>query len=48
MVRTRQAWDRPGKIKAKSKILLTDACPSGAITPEDTRRTSISRFGDLS
>jgi tetratricopeptide (TPR) repeat protein len=25
-----------GKIKAKSKILLTDACHSGAITPEDT------------
>jgi tetratricopeptide (TPR) repeat protein len=24
------------KIKAKSKILLTDACHSGAITPEDT------------
>ena len=25
-----------GKIKANSKILLTDACHSGAITPEDT------------
>src|SRR5262249_33245634 len=25
-----------GKIRAKSKILLTDACHSGAITPEDT------------
>lgn len=25
-----------GKIKAKSKILLTDSCHSGAITPEDT------------
>jgi uncharacterized caspase-like protein len=25
-----------GKIHAKSKILLTDACHSGAITPEDT------------
>jgi tetratricopeptide (TPR) repeat protein len=25
-----------GKIKAKSKILMTDACHSGAITPEDT------------
>ena len=26
-----------GKIRAKSKILLTDACHSGAITPEDTQ-----------
>ena len=26
-----------GKIHAKSKILLTDACHSGAITPEDTQ-----------
>src|SRR5207244_1795285 len=25
-----------GKIRARSKILLTDACHSGAITPEDT------------
>ncbi|HTS24938.1 MAG TPA: caspase family protein [Bryobacteraceae bacterium] len=25
-----------GKIRAKSKILLTDSCHSGAITPEDT------------
>jgi tetratricopeptide (TPR) repeat protein len=25
-----------GKIKAKSKILLTDSCHSGALTPEDT------------
>src|SRR5207245_5543452 len=25
-----------GKIKAKSKILFTDACHSGAITPDDT------------
>ncbi|MCX6626719.1 MAG: tetratricopeptide repeat protein [Candidatus Solibacter sp.] len=36
-----------GKIKAKSKILLTDACHSGAITPEDTENLN-SRFGDLS
>jgi tetratricopeptide (TPR) repeat protein/uncharacterized caspase-like protein len=36
-----------GKIKAKSKILLTDACHSGAITPEDTESLN-SRFGDLS
>jgi tetratricopeptide (TPR) repeat protein len=35
-----------GKIKAKSKILLTDACHSGAITPEDTENLN-SRFGDL-
>jgi len=35
-----------GKIKAKSKILLTDACHSGAITPEDTE--SLNRtLGDL-
>ncbi|HJT86915.1 MAG TPA: tetratricopeptide repeat protein [Bryobacteraceae bacterium] len=26
-----------GKIRAKSKILLTDACHSGAISPEDTQ-----------
>jgi hypothetical protein len=26
-----------GKIRGKSKILLTDACHSGAITPEDTQ-----------
>jgi tetratricopeptide (TPR) repeat protein len=36
-----------GKIKAKSKILLTDACHSGAITPEDTENLN-NRFGDLS
>ena len=36
-----------GKIKAKSKILLTDACHSGAITPEDTESLN-KRFGDLS
>jgi tetratricopeptide (TPR) repeat protein len=36
-----------GKIKAKSKILLTDACHSGAITPEDTENLN-QRFGDLS
>lgn len=35
-----------GKIKAKSKILLTDACHSGAITPEDTENLN-NRFGDL-
>ncbi|MEO8593148.1 MAG: tetratricopeptide repeat protein [Candidatus Solibacter sp.] len=35
-----------GKIKAKSKILLTDACHSGAITPEDTEDLN-NRFGDL-
>jgi tetratricopeptide (TPR) repeat protein len=36
-----------GKIKAKSKILLTDACHSGAITPEDA--DSLNRtLGDLS
>jgi tetratricopeptide (TPR) repeat protein len=35
-----------GRIKAKSKILLTDACHSGAISPEDTE--SINRtLGDL-
>ena len=39
-----------GKIKAKSKILLTDACHSGAITPatpEDTENLN-NRLGDLS
>ena len=36
-----------GKIKAKSKILLTDACHSGAITPEDTESLN-NRLGDLS
>jgi len=35
-----------GRIKAKSKILLTDACHSGAITPEDTENLN-NRFGDL-
>ena len=35
-----------GKIKAKSKILLTDACHSGAITPEDTENLN-NRFSDL-
>jgi tetratricopeptide (TPR) repeat protein len=29
-----------GKIKAKSKILLTDSCHSGAITPEDTEKVN--------
>ena len=41
-----------GKIKAKSKILLTDACHSGAITPEnstpDATEKLNSRLGDLS
>jgi len=36
-----------GKIKAKSKILLTDACHSGAITPEDTENINHT-LGDLS
>ena len=27
-----------GKIRAKSKILITDSCHSGAITPEDTEK----------
>ena len=36
-----------GKIKARSKILLTDACHSGAITPEDTESLN-TRLGDLS
>ena len=36
-----------GKIKARSKILLTDACHSGAITPEDTESLN-NRLGDLS
>jgi tetratricopeptide (TPR) repeat protein len=35
-----------GKIKAKSKILLTDACHSGAITPEDSENLN-NRLGDL-
>lgn len=35
-----------GKIKAKSKILLTDACHSGAITPEDTESLNHT-LGDL-
>ncbi len=35
-----------GKIKAKSKILLTDACHSGAITPEDTENLNRT-LGDL-
>src|ERR1017187_7132346 len=35
-----------GKIKAKSKILLTDACHSGAITPEDTENIN-QTLGDL-
>ena len=35
-----------GKIKARSKILLTDACHSGAITPEDTESLN-TRLGDL-
>ncbi len=34
------------KIKAKSKILLTDACHSGAITPEETESLN-STLGDL-
>ena len=41
-----------GKIKAKSKILLTDACHSGAITPEngtpEATENLNQRFGDLS
>ena len=36
-----------GKIKARSKILLTDACHSGAISPEDTESLN-TRLGDLS
>ncbi len=35
-----------GKIKAKSKILLTDACHSGAITPEETESIN-GTLGDL-
>jgi tetratricopeptide (TPR) repeat protein len=35
-----------GKIKAKSKILLTDACHSGAITPEETESLN-GTLGDL-
>ena len=35
-----------GKIQAKSKILLTDACHSGAITPEDTESINHT-LGDL-
>lgn len=35
-----------GKIKAKNKILLTDACHSGAITPEDTENLNHT-LGDL-
>ena len=35
-----------GKIKAKNKILLTDACHSGAITPEDTANLNHT-LGDL-
>jgi tetratricopeptide (TPR) repeat protein len=35
-----------GKIKAKAKILLTDACHSGAITPEETESLN-STLGDL-
>jgi tetratricopeptide (TPR) repeat protein len=35
-----------GKIKAKSKILFTDACHSGAITPEETESIN-STLGDL-
>jgi tetratricopeptide (TPR) repeat protein len=35
-----------GKIRAKYKILLTDACHSGAITPEDTENIN-RRLGDL-
>jgi tetratricopeptide (TPR) repeat protein len=35
-----------GKIQAKSKILLTDACHSGAITPEDTENLNHT-LGDL-
>ena len=35
-----------GRIKAKSKILLTDACHSGAITPEDTESINHA-LGDL-
>ena len=35
-----------GKINARSKILLTDACHSGAITPEDTESINHT-LGDL-
>ena len=35
-----------GKIHAKSKILLTDACHSGAISPEDTQSLN-SKLSDL-
>ncbi len=35
-----------GRIKAKSKILLTDACHSGAISPEDTANLNRT-LGDL-
>ncbi len=35
-----------GKIRAKSKILLTDACHSGAISPEDTQNLNRT-LGDL-
>ena len=35
-----------GKIRARSKILLTDACHSGAITPEDTESLNHT-LGDL-
>jgi len=35
-----------GKIRAKSKILLTDSCHSGAISPEDTQNLNHT-LGDL-
>jgi tetratricopeptide (TPR) repeat protein len=35
-----------GKVKARSKILLTDACHSGAISPEDTASLN-QTLGDL-
>ncbi|MFB3828815.1 MAG: tetratricopeptide repeat protein [Bryobacteraceae bacterium] len=36
-----------GKIAARSKVLLTDSCHSGAITPEDTQQIN-RRLADLS